>query len=183
MSWWLSRAQNISEFIHKIFQCSSSCKNISLEVLTLEKYLCLVCYCWCWHVCPDSVLQTNWLSERCCSTVQCTVYSVQCVTGGVSSAGGQYSGHRGHLSTSSCDQWERSEWSHRALLHHLPVTPHLRDYPWCDGRIDPVNATSSIFSRIRIICSMWHKFYWLQNEIDSIRTSVHHLQSLVLDTR
>ena len=159
-------------------------KNISLEMLTLEKYLCLVCYCWCWHVCPDSVLQTNWLSERCCSAVHCTVvYSVQCVTGGVSSAGGQYSGHRGHLSTSSCDQWERSEWSHRALLHHLPVTPHLRDYPWCDGRIDPVNATSSIFSRIRIICSMWHKLYWLQNEIDSIRTSVHHLQSLVLDTR
>ena len=36
MSWWLSRAKNISEFIHKIFQCSSSCKNISLKMLTLE---------------------------------------------------------------------------------------------------------------------------------------------------
>ena len=129
------------------------------EDVDTGNYLCLVCYCWCWHVCPDSVLQTNWLSERCCSAVHCTVvYSVQCVTGGVSSAGGQYSGHRGHLSTSSCDQWERSEWSHRALLHQHPVTPHHRDYPWCDGRIDPVNATSSIFSRIRIICSMWHKF-------------------------
>ena len=94
------------------------------EDVDTGNYLCLVCYCWCWHVCPDSVLQTNWLSERCCSAVHCTVvYSVQCVTGGVSSAGGQYSGHRGHLSTSSCDQWERSEWSHRALL--LSTRSHL----------------------------------------------------------
>ena len=114
------------------------------EDVDTGNYLCLVCYCWCWHVCPDSVLQTNWLSERCCSAVHCTVvysvWQVVCLvqvvntpdTGdisapavvisgsGVSGVTGHCCSAPGHTSTPRLSMMWRADWScQRNLLHLL----------------------------------------------------------------